>query len=150
MCPLTYTCPENNGCTFKGTDLRPFTLSCGVDFYGGDLSSQYAQNYQKCTRACADNADCVAASFTGGKGDGDCYLKSKSNGGVINSNVNGILRPQSTIVTPANNQQLFSSTLESHLLPRPLHRASLPRVLPSRVLRPPLMFLLAARLSLRL
>jgi hypothetical protein len=96
MCPSSYTCPENDGCTFKGADLRHFTLSCGVDFYGGDLSGQYAQSYQACTQACADNADCVAASFTGSKGDGDCYLKSKNNGGTINSNVNGILRPYNT------------------------------------------------------
>ncbi|KAJ4379361.1 hypothetical protein N0V86_005406 [Didymella sp. IMI 355093] len=91
-CPSSYTCPEDNGCTFKGTDLRSFTLACDIDYYGGDLLGQYAQSYQACTRACSDNADCVAASFTGGKSDGYCYLKSKNNGPIINNNVNGMYR----------------------------------------------------------
>lgn len=39
-------------------------------------------------QACSDNADCVAASFTGGESDGYCYLKSKNNGATRNDNVN--------------------------------------------------------------
>ncbi|KAI4649869.1 uncharacterized protein J4E79_009715 [Alternaria viburni] len=61
--------------------------SCGVDFYGGDFANQYAANLQACTQACAGDAQCVAASFVGGKRDGTCYLKSTKNGGSSNDGV---------------------------------------------------------------
>jgi hypothetical protein len=70
--------------------LKALTLTCGTDFYGGDLSSQYAGSLQECTQACASNADCVAASFTGGKGPGYCYLKSQKNGASNNDYVDGM------------------------------------------------------------
>ncbi|KAH6618431.1 hypothetical protein C7974DRAFT_474292 [Boeremia exigua] len=89
-CPTTYTCPENDGCTFTGTDTRTFSLSCGVDFYGGDLSSLYAASLGSCTLACYEDARCVAASFVGGSGAGHCYLKTKNNGKTFNDNVDDV------------------------------------------------------------
>jgi hypothetical protein len=88
-CPSSFNCPENDGCSF--TDgLKTLTLTCGTDFYGGDLSSQYEGSLQECTQTCASNADCVAASFTGGKGPGYCYLKSQKNGASNNDYVDSM------------------------------------------------------------
>ena len=49
----------------------------------------YTQSYQICTQACADDKECVAASYTGGKEAGFCYLKGKNNGATTNDNVDG-------------------------------------------------------------
>lgn len=88
-CPATYTCPENNGCIVRGSNNRAFTLACNNDFYGGDFRNFYASSYQACTQTCADDVDCIAASYVGGTGAGTCYLKSKNNGPSINDNVDG-------------------------------------------------------------
>ena len=86
--PASFTCPENSGCSYTDGS-RTLTLSCGVDFYGGDFTNQYAASLEACTQACADNVECVAASFVGGKGDGRCYLKNTKNGGSANDGVDG-------------------------------------------------------------
>jgi hypothetical protein len=52
----------------------------------------YAASLRACTKACVDNDQCVAASFVGGQGDGQCYLKNKNNGANPNSNVDGEFR----------------------------------------------------------
>lgn len=88
-CPQSFTCPENNGCSYSDGS-RTLTLSCGMDFYGGDFANQYASSFQACTQACAVSTECVAASFVGGKGAGTCYLKSMKNNGNVNSNVDGM------------------------------------------------------------
>lgn len=92
-CPTNYTCPENDGCTYTGTDGRTFALKCNADYYGGDFDNMYAESLQTCNKACADNAQCVAASFVGGKGAGHCYLKNKNNGAGANDNVDGMFPP---------------------------------------------------------
>lgn len=88
QCPASFTCPENDGCSYTDGS-RTLTLSCGVDFYGGDSTNQYAASLEGCTQACAGDAQCVAASFVGGKGDGRCYLKNTKNGGSVNDGVDG-------------------------------------------------------------
>ena len=89
VCPASFTCPENNGCSYTDGS-RTLTLSCGVDFYGGDFANQYVANLEACTKACAGDAQCVAASFVGGKGAGTCYLKNTKNGGSTNDGVDGM------------------------------------------------------------
>jgi hypothetical protein len=42
-----------------------------------------------CAQTCANDIQCVAASFVGGNGAGHCYLKDKKNGANINNNVDG-------------------------------------------------------------
>jgi len=88
VCPTSFTCPGNDGCSYTDGS-RTLTLSCGVDFYGGDFTHQYAATLQACTQACAGDAHCVAASFVGGKGAGNCYLKNTKNGGSANGGVDG-------------------------------------------------------------
>lgn len=51
----------------------------------------YAASLASCTTACSNNAQCIAASFVGGSGAGQCYLKSKNNGKTVNGNVDGKL-----------------------------------------------------------
>lgn len=68
---------------------RVLTLSCGIDYYGGDIDNMYAESLEACTKFCASNTECVAASFVGGKGAGYCYLKGTKNGASFNDNVNG-------------------------------------------------------------
>ena len=89
VCHASFTCPENNGCSCTDGS-RTLILSCGIDFYGGDFANQYAASLQACTQACAGDAQCVAASFVGGKRDGTCYLKSTKNGGSSNDGVDGM------------------------------------------------------------
>jgi hypothetical protein len=88
MCPASFTCPENKGCTYTGGS-RTLTLACGADFYRRDFTIQYAAGLEACTQACADNAQCAAASFVGGKCDGRCYLKNTRNGGSANDGADG-------------------------------------------------------------
>ncbi|XP_014551722.1 hypothetical protein COCVIDRAFT_112163 [Bipolaris victoriae FI3] len=90
-CPASINCPDNNGClNSDSTSGRSFTLSCGVDFFGGDLEMQWADGLEACSAACAVNPECVAASFVGNSGSsGPCYLKSKNLGQILDSRVNG-------------------------------------------------------------
>lgn len=90
-CPQSFTCPENDGCSYVDGS-RTLTLSCGMDFYGGDFANQYTESLEACTQACAASTECLAASFVGGKGAGTCYLKSLKNDGSVNDNVDGTLK----------------------------------------------------------
>ncbi|EMD59497.1 hypothetical protein GGP41_004461 [Bipolaris sorokiniana] len=109
-CPASISCPDNNGClSSDSTTGRSFTLSCGIDFYGGDLKLEWTDGLEACSAACAANSECVAASFVGNSGSsGPCYLKSKNLGPVADSRVNGFsvkslsapATPSSTPATP--------------------------------------------------
>lgn len=90
-CPASFTCPENNGCSYTDGS-RSVTLPCGVDYYRGKYANQYAASFQACTQVCVADTRCAAASFVGGKGAETCYLKAMKNGATINDNVNGMLR----------------------------------------------------------
>lgn len=85
-CPATFTCPEDDGCTLRGANSQVFALSCGTDYYGGDFTSMWAESLPMCAQACADNSQCVAASYVGGKGAGICHLKDKNNGAGASEN----------------------------------------------------------------
>ncbi|KAH6644082.1 hypothetical protein C7974DRAFT_14111 [Boeremia exigua] len=98
-CPASFTCPANNGCTYSDGS-RTFKLSCGTDFYGGDIGIQTAESLKACTVACAANAQCVAASFVGGSKPGPCYLKGTKNPGTISDNVNAVSVVPNTTPTP--------------------------------------------------
>ncbi|KAF1929458.1 uncharacterized protein M421DRAFT_139247 [Didymella exigua CBS 183.55] len=113
-CPAQYTCPENNGCVFQGSDNRAFILACSKDFYGGDFQSLGASNFEACAQSCADNADCIAASFVGGKGSGACYLKSRNNGASTNDNVDGISLYTGTI---SSSSAVSSTSVSSTSVP---------------------------------
>lgn len=42
-----------------------------------------------CAQACIDGSQCVAASFTGDRGAGMCYLKDRNNGAGASENADG-------------------------------------------------------------
>ncbi|KZM22124.1 hypothetical protein ST47_g6710 [Ascochyta rabiei] len=109
-CPATYTCPENDGCTIQGAGSRTFALSCGTDFYGGDFTNMEASSLQVCTQACADNSQCVAASYVGGKGAGHCYLKDKNDGVSNNDNVDAIAIDTRVVATPSPVSSIMASS----------------------------------------
>lgn len=90
-CPASVNCPDNNGClTTDSSNGRSLTLSCGVDYYGGDFKMEWTDGLEACSAACAITPECVAASFVGNSGSsGPCYLKSSNLGPVIDSRVNG-------------------------------------------------------------
>ncbi|RYO66222.1 hypothetical protein AA0116_g2972 [Alternaria tenuissima] len=110
QCPASFTCPENDGCSYTDGS-RTLTLTCGVDFYGGDFTNQYAASLEACTQACAGDTQCLAASFVGGKGDGRCYLKNTKNGGSVNDGVDAVYVVSNT-VQPSSSAS--SSTLSCY------------------------------------
>ncbi|KAF1929386.1 uncharacterized protein M421DRAFT_91849 [Didymella exigua CBS 183.55] len=70
--------------------MKATLLLLRQNFYGGDLTSMYADSLHSCTQFCVDNTDYVAILFVGGSGAGHCYLKSKKNGRTENENVDGM------------------------------------------------------------
>lgn len=64
-------------------------LSCGADFYGGDIESHHAASLEECTKFCGANSKCVAASFV--DATSQCYLKGTKNDPNFDDHVNGAL-----------------------------------------------------------
>lgn len=50
----------------------------------------YAASLDDCSQVCANNAQCVTASFVGDKRVGHCYLKDKNNSTGTCDNVDGV------------------------------------------------------------
>lgn len=50
-----------------------FQVICGMDYYGGDLSSLQTDSFEGCLEACSANAQCVSIAY----GGTTCYLKSE-------------------------------------------------------------------------
>ena len=127
-CPESFTCPENNDCSYTMSSCM-LSLSCGVDFYGGNIDNQYAESLEACTQACAANSLCAAASYVGGKRDGRCHPKGIKNGASLNSNVEGMFGDADVycIKYCADASQVCTWSLLSHPhlpQPRPLHLQS--------------------------
>ncbi|KAF3047063.1 hypothetical protein E8E12_010932 [Didymella heteroderae] len=117
-CPSAFTCPENDGCTFRSSNALVYALSCGTDYYGGDFTSLWAASLPMCAQACADSSQCVAASFGGGKGAGICYLKDKNNGAGASENADAIaidtrIAPSSSPTPSASSSAILSSSVTS-------------------------------------
>lgn len=81
------SCPSANQQTYNG-----FSIACGTDYIGGDMSNLQAPSLEDCVGACQTTAGCVAISYVGGT----CYLKSTLNPGVSNSAVTGASLQSST------------------------------------------------------
>ncbi|KAI7500184.1 WSC-domain-containing protein [Hortaea werneckii] len=65
------SCPSSDN-TVIMSNGKNFTIECGVDHAGGDLTAQSVGNFQECIDACAKNAHCVDVSLSGSAR----YLKS--------------------------------------------------------------------------
>lgn len=72
-------CPQANG-TIDGL----YTILCGYDNYGNDISYVYTTSFGSCIQACSNTPQCVDVSYV----NGGCYLKSAISNPTLNSNVN--------------------------------------------------------------
>lgn len=82
------SCPASNN-TMITSNGKNFTVECGIDRSGGDLTSLTVASFQDCIDACAQNSQCVDVSLSGTA----CYLKSTlgvavSNGGIWGAKLN--------------------------------------------------------------
>ncbi|EMF13501.1 uncharacterized protein SEPMUDRAFT_64456, partial [Sphaerulina musiva SO2202] len=71
----------------SGTTTDGYTIECGTDRSGGDLSAAPASSFSGCIPICKATAGCVGFSYVGGSNAGTCYLKSSITTASSNSNV---------------------------------------------------------------
>lgn len=74
----TFTWPTNTEDAF-GT----FQITCGTDYWGGDLRSLEADTFQDCLQACETESQCVSVAY----GGTSCYLKNNLTPAQSNSGV---------------------------------------------------------------
>ncbi|KAI6893054.1 hypothetical protein KC318_g1484, partial [Hortaea werneckii] len=77
-------CPGSDN-TIVVSNGKNFTIECGIDHAGGDLTAQGVGSFQECIDACAKTANCVDVSLSGSA----CYLKSTLGAAVPNGAVWG-------------------------------------------------------------
>ncbi|KAI7392635.1 WSC-domain-containing protein [Hortaea werneckii] len=63
------SCPGSDN-TVIMSNGKTFTIECGIDHAGGDLTAQGVGSFQECIDACAKTASCVDVSLSGSA----CYL----------------------------------------------------------------------------
>ena len=68
---LTCENGHSDGKTFTAPSGTQFTIECGVDYYGGDLSSQYAETFDDCVKTCDSTSGCIDVAYS----NKFCYLK---------------------------------------------------------------------------
>ena len=72
------------GSTFSfSTSSGSYDILCGTDYWGGDLSSQSADTFETCLKACDSATGCVSVSYSGN----NCYLKQTLTDAVSSTNV---------------------------------------------------------------
>jgi len=84
-------CPGSDLSQYTSYGRKVYNVTCGYDHAGGDLASGGAANFQACIEQCANTANCVTVTFTGGNGgtlSGTCYMKSSIGSPVVNTGVN--------------------------------------------------------------
>lgn len=62
---------------------KVFQVICGMDYYGGDLSSLQTNSFEGCLDACGANAQCVSIAY----GGTTCYLKNELTTALPNTGV---------------------------------------------------------------
>ena len=78
------SCPSCNNTIITSNGMN-FTVECGIDHQGGDVTSLSVANFQACIDACAQNSQCVDVSLSGSA----CYLKSTLGAAVQNAGIAG-------------------------------------------------------------
>lgn len=77
--PFVYglTCENNKDdkVTYKAKSGGSYTIECGVDYWGGDLSSVQTSTFEACMDACDTATGCVDVSYS----SGTCYMKNVLN-----------------------------------------------------------------------
>lgn len=108
------SCPASDGTTVPSGG-KNFTIECGIDHAGGDLTSLSVVNFQACLDACSANSQCVDVSLSGSA----CYLKSTLGAAGSSPNiwgaklVSGESGSNSSISASATSTQTGSSTSAS-------------------------------------
>lgn len=77
--PFVYglTCDNNKDDqkTYTAKNGGSYTVKCGVDYWGGDLSSVQTATFEACMDACDATSGCIDVSYS----SGTCYMKSVLN-----------------------------------------------------------------------
>jgi hypothetical protein len=77
--PFVYglTCDNNKDDkkTYNAKNGGSYTVACGVDYWGGDLSSAQTSTFEACMDTCDTTAGCLDVSYS----SGTCYMKSVLN-----------------------------------------------------------------------
>lgn len=60
-----------------------FQITCGTDYWGGDLRSFQSDTFQDCLAACKTDTECVSVAY----GGTSCYLKNRLTAGQPNDGV---------------------------------------------------------------
>lgn len=81
------TCTNNidNGTTYTSAAGSLFDVTCGTDYFGGDLSSIAGVTFQQCVEQCDTTTGCVDVAFV--EGGGNCYMKNQLTPPISNPNV---------------------------------------------------------------
>lgn len=77
--PFVYgiTCENNKDDTktYKAKNGGSYTIACGIDHWGGDLSSVQTSTFEACMDACDATTGCIDVSYS----SGSCYMKNVLN-----------------------------------------------------------------------
>jgi hypothetical protein len=91
--PKTVQCPSSDGSTFT-TGAATFEVSCGTDYYGGDMGYVTTDTFEECMTSCASAIGCVDVAYNGNT----CYMKNTLNTPRQDANVWGAV-----LVSAAND-----------------------------------------------
>jgi hypothetical protein len=104
----THACPGDNGKNITvGSSV--FTIQCGTDHAGGDLSVASALTIDACASTCAQTSGCVGASFVPGS-PGVCYMKGKSTPANVNNGVWALVLANAPITSSSTSSTTVLST----------------------------------------
>jgi hypothetical protein len=87
--PAGPLCPAANSTVHKAGGAS-FTIECGTDHYGGDMTAGYGQpaaSLHGCMQRCAAQQGCLAVAYA----NGACYLKSTLTAATADANVDSAM-----------------------------------------------------------
>ncbi|OCK78534.1 hypothetical protein K432DRAFT_356620 [Lepidopterella palustris CBS 459.81] len=70
--PITCDNNHSNGIIYQAANAQ-YEIMCGVDFFGGDMSSIQTDIFEDCIKACDATSGCIDVSYNGGT----CYMKNQ-------------------------------------------------------------------------
>ncbi|KAH7032617.1 WSC domain-containing protein [Microdochium trichocladiopsis] len=103
-------CPDSDGVTYNSNG-QAFTVQCGTDHAGNDLTSLTTDTFAGCVDACATTAGCVVLAYSGTA----CYLKNGIGEEVQNGVWGAIIQraQTSSTTTSSSAASTISSTRSS-------------------------------------
>ena len=95
------SCPSDDGTVVTRGGLA-YTIKCGADYYGGDLTSTQTTSFGACIDACSASKQCVDVSYV----QGACYLKSQLTTLAANEQVWTAVQTTASRAPPADTNSL--------------------------------------------